>query len=681
MVNEAATALPEGQQGTATSRPPRKRKGWSRFFWGSLVILGGLFLFLPTGLGYLATSPEALAWISGQPAGRVQVGKAMLGWQSPILLRDVVYNDDKGRPLAQVDSVTTRRSFWDFLTKPKGGLQLTLDGLRLTVVVENPGAGEGGSIDLHHAVQSVQKQALPAIGPEMDLTITNGVIEFRTPEQEVIEVWKGWNATYQASLSGGGKQTIQATLPPSTELQTGELVLSLDRSISEGPARQETASLKVQGDRVSLRPAQPWLIHFLGPQQAFHQASGSIQALFERNPEAGWQLVSTVAVQDPSHAASKIDASVECRYAVAENQISLARFDASAPGAALQARGVISDVSGQQMVDLAGRVETPGSPLLDLLPEEIRREVEITGMKISEITLQGALAPKTPETPPLSGSLVLQWEQVAAYGMQSPAGALRVSLQNGRIVSTPMNVTVNGGRLLALPVLDMSVQPAVVRFQPGVMLENVTLTESVCRNWMKFVSPVLADATSAEGRFTLAMGEGVYVIGNPEQTQLQGTLTLFDGRVTPGPLAVQIFSHVGQLEQLVRKIGGGDLRDTTLLEIPQEDVNFVLARSRVFHDEFGVMIRNMRVATSGSVGLDQTLDLKVMMPIPDKWLENAGPILQALRGEAIELLVQGTLQNPQVDARPVAEFGKRIGAKAAGGLIEKLIERRLQRGK
>ncbi|HWL09316.1 MAG TPA: hypothetical protein VNQ76_12990, partial [Planctomicrobium sp.] len=124
-----------------------------------------------------------------------------------------------------------------------------------------------------------------------------------------------------------------------------------------------------------------------------------------------------------------------------------------------------------------------------------------------------------------------------------------------------------------------------------------------------------------------------------------------------------------------------DLSEQILMEIPEEATNFALQNGRVYHDQFGVMIRNMRVVTTGSVGLDQTLDLKVVMPIPDRWLEGVGPVLQALRGEAIELLVQGTLKEPRLDGRPVADFGKRIGAKAASGLIERILERRLPRGR
>ncbi|HWL07661.1 MAG TPA: hypothetical protein VNQ76_04600, partial [Planctomicrobium sp.] len=542
----------------------KPRRGWSGLFWGILLLIGGLVLFLPTVLSNLCTSPEAVAWISGQPAGRVMVGRAQLGWQSPVLLRDVIFNDDKGRPLAQVDSVTTKRSFWDMLMKPKESLNLTLDGLKLTVVVKDPTAPPEGTINLRAVADTIQRAPLPILGPDMDVTITNGQIEFRTPNQDVIETWTGLNATYHAASVGEVKQSVKATIPAAEDRGTGELSLQFDRAIAAGPESVETIKLSTTGDRVSLRPAQAWIEKYLGAEQALKQASGTIQALFERNPETGWQFVTTTALKDPTQENLEFHISMDSRFSAADDRISLSKFDVTAQGTSFQLKGDMAEVSGSQLIDLSGSIQTPTAPLLDLLPEELRRELQITGMKVTDIALKGALAPQKPETPPLAASMVVQWDQAAGYGLVSPRGQVRIAYQNGLITPTPLNVTVNGGRLLTLPTVDLNTTPAVVRFQPGLMLENVALTEELCRSWVMYVSPTLAEATSAEGRFSLAMNEGVYVIGAPEQSQLSGRFAISQGKVRPGPLAMEVFQNVGQLEQIVRKIGSRDLSEQIL---------------------------------------------------------------------------------------------------------------------
>ncbi len=40
------------------------------------------------------------------------------------------------------------------------------------------------------------------------------------------------------------------------------------------------------------------------------------------------------------------------------------------------------------------------------------------------------------------------------------------------------------------------------------------------------------------------------------------------------------------------------------------------------------------VSSAGSVGLDETLDLQVSVPIPDKWTQGK-PLLAGLKGEVI----------------------------------------------
>ncbi len=658
----------------------RGRRRWSSLFWGTIIIGGALFLFLPTVLGSLCTSPDAVAWISGQPAGRVQVGRAMLGWQSPVLLRDVIFNDEKGQTLAQVDSITTQRSFWDMLLKPKEPLKLTLDGFKLTIVVEEPKQPEG-EFDLQQAVDAIQKRPLPNFGPDMDVKVTNGQIEFLTPKQEVIETWTGLTAEYHGSSTDKIKHFVKAFVPASPERGTGDLSLEFERNLSLGADAQENVSLKITGDRVSLRPAQSWLAAYLGPQYQLRHASGTIQALFERNQTKGWQFLTTTALSDPDQVGAEIKVALDSRYSVADDRISLNQCDLTAQGTLINLKGTLSEVSTNKIINLTGNIQTSWAPLLDVLPPEIRSEIQIEGMKVGDLALQGSILPPKDGLPPLTASMVVQWDRAAGYGLVSQQGQVQIAYRAGEIIPTPIQVNVNGGKLLRLPTIDLNSTPVIVRFQAGPMLENVQLEEEICRNWLKYVSPTLADATTVEGQLSLQMDAGVYVPANPELSTLSGKLTISQGKVRPGPLASQVIGNVAQLEQLVTRVGLKDIREATLMEIPHEETKFLMKEGIVYHDQFGVMIRNMRVVTTGWVALDQRIGMKVAMLIPDKWVADAGPILQALRGEAIELLVSGTLHEPQVDGRPIAEFGKRIGAKAASGLIEKLLERRQQRGR
>ncbi len=51
-----------------------------------------------------------------------------------------------------------------------------------------------------------------------------------------------------------------------------------------------------------------------------------------------------------------------------------------------------------------------------------------------------------------------------------------------------------------------------------VVLENVAITPEMCQTWLKYVTPLLADATSVEGRLSLKLEQANL---NPINTRSQ----------------------------------------------------------------------------------------------------------------------------------------------------------------
>jgi hypothetical protein len=665
----------------AQTAPPRRR-GKGRLILVLLGVVALLLFFAPTLAARYCQSEAGLAWITGQPPGRIAISQISLGWQSPVLLSGIVIQgeEDNG-PLAQVDSVTTGNTLWDMLVRPDAPLQLNLDGLHLTAVVKEPGQSTG-EFNLRDVVNTLADLKIPVPSRAMELKFTNTSIEFRTPQQQILDTWTGIAGEYQYLAGAEPSQHAVATLPENAERQTGPLSLTGDWKISQGENAGETLNLDVSADRTSLQGVQPWLQQYLGSEQSIHSLSGQLQARFVRTPDASWTLTATSNLNDAARPETRLQLAVDGHYSRASDDLTLSKFDLNALGAAASLQGSIARLSQDQMFNIRGNLQSPGAPLMELLPASLRQELQVSGITLSELQLQGALHPPADQpAQPFTASMLVNWQSAQGYGLTSQNGQLRLQYQNGLLIPEPVHVPINGGTLRQLPTVSLQSQPVILQFREGPVLENVALTEEVCRGWLQYISPPLANATSAEGRFSLSMKEGQYLVGAPERSALSGALVIHIGKVRPGPLANQILQNVTQLQGLIDRNLIPDLSQQTLLEIDNEEIGFALQNGRVYHDEFAMQIRNMRVVTTGSVGLDQTLDLAVALPIPDQWLKNAGPVLQALRGEAIQLAVRGTLSQPVVDGRPVAEFGKRIGEKAASGLIERLIERRLQRNK
>ena len=75
---------------------------------------------------------------------------------------------------------------------------------------------------------------------------------------------------------------------------------------------------------------------------------------------------------------------------------------------------------------------------------------------------------------------------------------------------------------------------------------------------------------------------------------------------------------------------------------------FLMAHGRVEHRDLVFRLKNTTVETSGSVGLDQSLDMMVAISLSGSLLGN-GPLAEAIRQHPIRLPLRGTLSHPRIE--------------------------------
>lgn len=381
---------------------------------------------------------------------------------------------------------------------------------------------------------------------------------------------------------------------------------------------------------------------------------------------------------------------IQANYSRPDDRLDVPRVYAAGDRFLLDVAGSISDLSRSESLALSGRLETDGDVLAELIPELIpegmRWDVHLEDLHISEISIHGPLrAGAADDGGPVAVrvSTVVEWGKVSAYEFHSEDGSVRVVLDDRQLHLEPVDVIVNGGRLRQLPAFDLAGAP-VARLDSGPVFHQVGLNEEMCRTWLKFASPALAHATSAEGRLSLSVDESrfdLHTFPSRMEEEMTGKLTIHDARVSAGPLAASIIQQVNRLRSLVNR-EPWDPHGRTWLSIGEQPVDFRIADGRVHHEHFAFVAGGMPVFTRGSVGLeDESLDLTVALVIPERWVADAGPVLRTLQGERIELAVGGTLEEPRIDGAPLAELGKRLGTRAAGSLLQQLLERRINNGK
>ena len=106
--------------------------------------------------------------------------------------------------------------------------------------------------------------------------------------------------------------------------------------------------------------------------------------------------------------------------------------------------------------------------------------------------------------------------------------------------------------------------------------------------------------------------------------------------------------------------------------MPEQQVPFKLANGRVHHEGLTLVSKEFTLKTRGSVGIDETLEMIIDVPIRDEWV-NSNKFLASLRGKSLSIPVRGTLARPQIDNRVFQQLAR----EAATGAVQNLLEKQL----
>jgi hypothetical protein len=211
-------------------------------------------------------------------------------------------------------------------------------------------------------------------------------------------------------------------------------------------------------------------------------------------------------------------------------------------------------------------------------------------------------------------------------------------------------------------------------------VENVRLSPELCQTWLKYVAPLLADATRAEGRFSIALDSTRVPLTQPQTSDIRGQVTIHSAQIGPGPLAQQFVGLSRQVKAVVdgRPATGNDASASPWVILPQQTVAFQVQNGRVHHEGWTANVGDVTIRTTGSVGFDETLAIVAEIPVRDDWVVGKR-YLSAMQGTTLRVPVQGSFAQPRVDSRALRDLGGQAVRNAAGRLIEDEVNRGLQR--
>jgi translocation and assembly module TamB len=390
------------------------------------------------------------------------------------------------------------------------------------------------------------------------------------------------------------------------------------------------------------------------------------------------------------------------RYDSADDRLHIDRLSVAASELQLEVQGQIDRLMDQAEADLKGTLDYDLADVTRNLQASLGESIRLTGRQqgrfqiagplrlasstdgsaahvIHSSRTQGATAAAAALVPAAwRGSARAGWQSVDLHGLQLGPADLQGTLRHSVLQLDPLDVSLSQGRILAEPRLDLSSLPARLMLDQGPLLENVHISPELCETWLKYVAPILSDATRAEGTFSLTLDNATVPVPDSTQTTARGVLTVHGGRVGPGPLAQEF---LGAAQQVRAIIDSGQSNPgnqaTTWLVLPDQQVPFDVQRGRVHHRGLTVMAGDLVIRTSGSVGFDQTLALLAEVPIQDRWIANRR-LLQGLKGTTLQLPIQGSFSQPKTDRRALADLNQQMMRDAASGALEQGIGRGLQ---
>lgn len=734
---------------TPTAAPPKKPRKFGCGCMLPLLVLIALVGFAPQIIMMTSLRNQIPAMLMAELPPGVVIGSASVGWNSAMQLNDIVIPDDQGRPSLTLKHVTLSRSLWELAQSKEDLGKIAVEQPVLNLYMDNgvtnydkffarlaakKRGGKRSLIDLQLLEgqiairEETRAKAAAPPAPSPDPLVENGptappafdepAMAETTPAEaeapagpalpgKVIALIDLKSATFKSQQSGDeelvGELTAVLREPAVEQPVTGELRWNLPDGAETGIG---SGKLKLDVPSLPLGVLSPWLASLTSGRDLAGEIS--LNANAEVVPsEKGLLLAALLKVPHLDLQLGPVDAqSAPFRWVgddlqlIAEGQGDLAgqlltieSVQLRTPVVNADLAGTVRDLPGQAVCALAGKCDLNLADLLTGLPREWADRIQVEGLQLGEIRVEGALRPRseTAQPPqavvegeaapvaaigmPLRINADVQWASANVMGFRSENALVNVDWSEQALSINPNRLPIGSGRWVASPRVEFTSQGNYLVFDGGPVFENVDFTQEMSATWLRYVSPLLGSATSIEGSFSLAASPLRVALAPPHDGDFKGVIAIHSAKAGPGPLVRQILASVSTLQNM---LGRNGVANSEWMQVDEQQVPFAFVEGRVYHKDLTVGLGDMLVQSEGSVGLDETIDFRITMPIPDKWTTGK-PLLANLKGEVIPLDMRGTLDQPQLDGRALANFGKQIGFKSAGGLLQQLIDKRLEK--
>jgi hypothetical protein len=670
---------------------PRRRRWWQRKLVWLIAMIAVALYFAPLGVArYLESHGLTLTALDGTRF-RIRADSVKLGWFSPVRLEDVRIADEAGQSLLTAPQITSQRSLAALAAYRSQPGRFFIEQPSLNVVVRDDGSNLEDFLSIFDRDTARGRARALSVGG----TITQGLVSFTDAD--------GKPLVRIDEIDCRGQQR-----------QGSDFEIEIDLNahiVSDGERRQIEAALRWEGpgnglpflsgvgtgglkfDPLPLTILQPHLAR-LAPTLQIEAGTLSGQLLVESDFRESRALMASGEFVSRNVQGLKASADgeqtpvawdeeplrfhVDGEYDPQADHLHLERLELMSTPLSLSATGRVEQLRSECLLDVVGDLRYDIADLVQSLAGDTAEHVRIDNLRTQQFRTTGPLATIVQGTQvwDLSGLNVeaqINWDRANVFGIHSDEATIVTRLSQGTLHVDPQQVPVSGGQFLAHSLVALRGPDAAARFVPGPALKDVEFSEEMCRLWLKYLSPVLADATRINGRFSIDLQEADFPLRDAAAGRIAGTLDIDSAAVRPGPFATQVIGIIGSIRSLADRRGARDPEQMRLMSVPAQQVPFEMVDGRVRHERMQFVVGGAMVQTSGSVGLDESLDLLIEVPLEESWFRN-DLLASTLGGEVIRIPVRGTLSRPEFELNAVRELTRRFAAGAAGNLLQKLFD-------
>ena len=350
--------------------------------------------------------------------------------------------------------------------------------------------------------------------------------------------------------------------------------------------------------------------------------------------------------------------------------------------AELQGHGVVSDLTGRLDTVLKGQWKPKWPEINQLIAKNTGRVIAFNGSQWRPFEIMGPLLPQSADSvawvnPELSARTSVSWNQAELLRLKIEPSIMDVQLDRSVVYLSSASEGIVGQIMQVSPWIDLSGPEPLMNAEKGVLLDNLNVENHYIRDWLKYVAPVVADATSIRGNVTVTTDGFQIPLFQPERMTARGTVKLNDLQVGPGPISNQLLPMVDRFLAIFKPSESGFSAQQSWMALKQQTIPYVIQDGRVYHEGLVLRYKDVSIATKGSIGFDQTMDVEAEIPIQEKWLGREA-WMAALKGQSVSIPIAGQLSQPKLNSKSFGDMTSRLLKNTTNAALNNVVTEQLQ---